>query len=185
MPCASFQNQPTTGRRGSLRQRLLLIRSAPDASLSDLPAAPYRAPRHDRAGRQRYSCTTCQRTFTTRSSSAFSGYRWAGRPALLRRLRGASGAAPRVMCSCAIWCLTTTQWTLLRTPVRERWPLPSTLWERTSVGNGNRSPCCLRQRPPARTPYPGPARLVGPKYQHTPSRTRSAVWPRRSTASPN
>jgi putative transposase len=31
---------------------------------------------HDRHGRQRFTCTDCDRDFTTRSASAFSGYRW-------------------------------------------------------------------------------------------------------------
>ena len=30
----------------------------------------------DRRGRQKYACHTCRRTFTERTASAFSGYRW-------------------------------------------------------------------------------------------------------------
>src|SRR5918912_4080332 len=31
---------------------------------------------HDRRGRQEYTCYPCRRTFTERTASAFSGYRW-------------------------------------------------------------------------------------------------------------
>ncbi len=31
---------------------------------------------HDRAGRQRFGCNGCRRTFTTDSVTAFAGYRW-------------------------------------------------------------------------------------------------------------
>src|SRR5919202_1654220 len=43
------------------------------------PACQQPASKHngrDRRGRQKYACHTCRRTFTERTASAFSGYRW-------------------------------------------------------------------------------------------------------------
>jgi transposase-like protein len=55
---------------------VLLVESAPDVSLPTCQQPPTKRHGRDRAGRQRYSCGACHRTFTARSVSAFSGYRW-------------------------------------------------------------------------------------------------------------
>src|SRR5215211_4885336 len=47
--------------------------------MSACPSCRHSAPvrhGHDRTGRQRYLCGGCRRTFTTDSTTAFTGYRW-------------------------------------------------------------------------------------------------------------